>query len=125
MRITSPWPEVPEFPPTNISDHCLLRRPADSPDHIFQIDATNGYTRSWNEFKTRVVHARTALGAPESQGGLGLRPGAGETVGILSPNSLVCSLLPLLTMPGLDLINHRTMSPLSTLSSVSPCQLAR
>jgi hypothetical protein len=91
MYLKSLYPDIPEFPPTNIHDVCLSRRPADAPDFCFQIDGATGQTRSWNEVKARVAHAMTALGAPESKGGLDLRPENGEIVGVLSPNSLVSS----------------------------------
>jgi hypothetical protein len=90
MYLKSLYRDVPAFPPTNIYDYCLLRRPESEPDYTFQIDATDGRKRSWKEFKARVAHAMTALGAPEGQGGLGLRPENGEIVGVLSPNALVC-----------------------------------
>jgi hypothetical protein len=93
MLLKSLYRDVPAFPPTNIHDFCLHRRPADEPDYTFQVDAATGRKRSWREFKTRVAHAMTALGASESQGGLDLRPENGEIVGVLSPNSLVSTVL--------------------------------
>jgi hypothetical protein len=89
MHLKSPYPDVPALPPTNIADQCLAQRPGDAPDYVFLVDAPSGRTRSWHEFTARVAHARTALGAPESEGGLNLRPQNGEIVGVLSPNVLV------------------------------------
>jgi hypothetical protein len=89
MVIKSLFREVPELAPTNITELCLHRRPADEPDYTFQIDATTGFKRSWREFKARVGDAMTALAAPESLGGLGLQLENKEIVGVLSPNALV------------------------------------
>lgn len=90
MHIQSLYPEIPPLSETN-AHYALLRRPeqAEWPDFTLHIDAPTGKTRTFREFAERVQYAATALGAPVSQGGLGLSPENGDIVGIISHNCLV------------------------------------
>ncbi|KAF8349611.1 hypothetical protein F5887DRAFT_1235645, partial [Amanita rubescens] len=89
MHIQSVYPEIPPLSETN-AHYTLLRRPdqAEWPDFTLHIDAPTGKTRTFHEFAERVQYAATALGAPVSQGGLGLSPENGDIVGIISHNCL-------------------------------------
>lgn len=90
MYLKSPYPDVPAFPEIN-AHHIFFNRPdqAEWPDYTFQIDARTGKKRSHREFVGRVRHGITGLGAPVSEGGLGLRGEDGEIVGIIGQNSMV------------------------------------
>ncbi|KAG6883329.1 hypothetical protein C0993_006807 [Termitomyces sp. T159_Od127] len=106
----SMFPDVPAMPEMNAHD-IFFNRPdqAQWPDHTLHIDAKTGKKRTFREFKERVRLGATALGAPVSAGGLGLRAEDGEIIGIMSHNSsdyvaLLHSLLAL-TVP-IALIGH-------------------
>jgi hypothetical protein len=90
MHIKSLYPEVPSSPDTN-AHIALLRRSdqAEWPEFAFHVDAQTGKTRTFRDFVQRVQYAATALGAPVSQGGLGLSPENGDIVGIMSFNCMV------------------------------------
>ncbi|THG94995.1 hypothetical protein EW026_g6575 [Hermanssonia centrifuga] len=71
-------------------------------DYTLYIDAVTGRKRSWYDFRDTVYDGATALGAPVSQGGLGLNGDDGDIVGIFSHNcmdyiALVHSLLVITT----------------------------
>lgn len=91
MYLKSLFPDIPHLPPTNVYSYCFDRpeRLAE-PDYTYHVDALTGHQRSYRQHRERAVHAMTALGAPTSQGGLGLRREDGEIVGILSENCMVC-----------------------------------
>ncbi|KAG9315981.1 acetyl-CoA synthetase-like protein [Chiua virens] len=74
MYHKSLFPPLPKVPPQNIHN-ILLNRPeqADWPDYTLHIDALTGVTRSF---------------PMSSLGGLGIRLGNGELVGVLSENSM-------------------------------------
>lgn len=59
------------------------------PDFTFQIDGNSGRKRSFREFVSRVEDGATALGAPTSSSGLGLRAENAEMVGLIGPNTMV------------------------------------
>lgn len=90
MHIQSVYPEIPPLSEIN-AHHALLRRPdqAEWSDFTLHVDALTGKTRTFREFAERVQYAATALGAPVSQGGLGISPENGDIVGIISHNCLV------------------------------------
>jgi len=90
MYIKSPYPDVPPVPEVNVHN-LLLHRPdqANWPNHTLHIDPITGRRRTFHEFLQRVNVGATALGAPISEGGLGLRGEDGEMVGIMSENSMV------------------------------------
>ncbi|KAF8887155.1 hypothetical protein BD779DRAFT_1786298 [Infundibulicybe gibba] len=76
MYIKSPYPDVPPFPATNCHD-IFFNRPdqAEWPDYTVHIDPATGFRRTRREFIERIRDGATALGAPVSAGGLGLRGG--------------------------------------------------
>ena len=61
----------------------------DTPDYTLYIDAVSGRERSYYEFREMVRDGATALGAPVSEGGLGLNALADDIVGIYSYNCMV------------------------------------
>ncbi len=81
---------VPPLTDTNVY-YTLLRRPdqAEWPDFTIHIDANTGKTRTFREYSERVQYAATLLGAPVSQGGLGLSAKNGDIIGIMSYNCMV------------------------------------
>ncbi|KAF8074103.1 hypothetical protein FPV67DRAFT_787638 [Lyophyllum atratum] len=103
MYLKSSYPEVPAYPECNVH-HIFFNRPdqADWPDFTYLIDAKTGRKKSFRQFVQRVRVGATALGAPISDGGLGIRGEDGEIVGIINQNSvdyitLVHSLLAITT----------------------------
>ncbi|KAF5377817.1 hypothetical protein D9615_006732 [Tricholomella constricta] len=88
MYLKSPYPDVPAYPAFN-AHHIFFGRPdqAEWPDYTLQIDAKTGKKRTFRQFVDRVRVGATALGAPISEGGLGLS-GEKEIVGIMSENSM-------------------------------------
>ena len=95
LKSLYPWP--PPVPDTNVY-YCMFGPESDAPikDYVLHIDALSGKKRMYHEFRERVRDAATALGAPASEGGLGLNGEAGDIVGILSHNAMVsnCGILP-------------------------------
>ncbi|KAG6864934.1 hypothetical protein C0991_006285 [Blastosporella zonata] len=88
MYLKSPFPDVP--PPREINaHHIFFNRPEQAawPDYTLHIDAKTGKKRTFRQFKERVQLGATALGAPISAGGLGIRADDGEIIGIMSHNS--------------------------------------
>jgi acyl-CoA synthetase (AMP-forming)/AMP-acid ligase II len=99
MYHKSLFPDLPKVPESNVH-HLIFNRPdqREWPDYTLFVNIATGQRRSFREFVERVRDGATALGADVSQGGLGLRPENGDTVGILSENcpdfvALVHSLL--------------------------------
>ena len=90
MYLKSPYPPVPPIPDENIH-HYMFNTAASQgiSDYTLHIDAISGRRRSWQEFRERVYDGATALGAPISQGGLGLSGENGDIVGIYSHNCMV------------------------------------
>lgn len=91
MYVKSPYPEVPPIPETNLHNVCFHRPDqAEWPaDHTMHIDGITGRKRSYREFLARINDAAAALGAPLSDGGLGLTEGNEEIVAIMSDNIMV------------------------------------
>ncbi|KIK90748.1 hypothetical protein PAXRUDRAFT_831419 [Paxillus rubicundulus Ve08.2h10] len=89
MYYKSLFPPLPEIPPQNVH-HILFNRPEQKtwPDYTFQVSASTGATRSFQEFLERVRDGATALGSDVKDGGLGIRRENDEIVGVLSENSL-------------------------------------
>ncbi|KAF7768672.1 hypothetical protein Agabi119p4_7915 [Agaricus bisporus var. burnettii] len=89
MYLKSPYPDLPEVPDANVY-YTHFKRPdqAEWPDFTAFIDATTGQRRRYSEYVKRVEDLATALGTPVSEGGLGLRAGEGELVGIFSENCM-------------------------------------
>lgn len=90
MHIKSTHLEVPSLSDAN-AYYALLRRPdqAEWPNFTFHIDANTGKTRRFREYAERVQYAAMVLGAPVSQGGLGLSAENGDIIGIMSYNCMV------------------------------------
>jgi hypothetical protein len=90
MYYKSMYPDLPVIPEANVH-HLLLNRAdqRDWPDYTLYVNATTGEQRSFRQFIERVRDGATALGADVEQGGLGISPGNGEIVAILSENCLV------------------------------------
>ena len=78
------------IPPQNIHN-VLFNHPeqAHRPGCILHINALSGQTRSFRQFLERVRDGATAMSADADQGGLGIRPGNNELVGLLTENSMV------------------------------------
>jgi acyl-CoA synthetase (AMP-forming)/AMP-acid ligase II len=72
VHYESPFPPLPALPTINVSNFFLHQRPVDAPDFVFQIDADNGQTRTWNAFKAHVGGISAALTAPSQEGALAL-----------------------------------------------------
>lgn len=95
MYITSPYPDITTFPEVN-AHYALFHRPDQAQwpeDFTLHIDARTGKKRTYQGFLERVRLGATSLGAPLSEGGLGLRGEDGELVGIIGQNSSVGFLL--------------------------------
>lgn len=90
MYHNSLYPPPPDIPPQNIHN-VLFNRPEQAhwPDYTLHIDALTGQTRSFRQFLERVRDGATAMSADVDQGGLGIRPGNNELVGLLTENSMV------------------------------------
>lgn len=113
MYLKSPYPPLPPIPHENVH-HYMFNTTAsqDIPDYTLHIDAISGRRRSWQEFRDRVYDGASALGAPLSQGGLGLDAANGDIVGIYSHNCLVDHLFYLVvvyTHPHLGLYRTGTL----------------
>ncbi|KAF5348471.1 hypothetical protein D9756_009591 [Leucocoprinus leucothites] len=89
MYLKSPYPDPPALPEVN-SHYLFFKRPdqAEWPDYTIHIDPSTGQRRRYKEFVKRVEDLATALGAPVSQGGLGLKAEDGEIIGIVSENCM-------------------------------------
>ncbi|KXN90934.1 putative 4-coumarate--CoA ligase 1 [Leucoagaricus sp. SymC.cos] len=89
MYLKSPYPDPPAIPEVN-SHYLFFKRPdqAEWPDYTLHIDAKTGRRRKYKEFIKRIEDLATALGAPVSQEGLGLKAEDGEIVGIVSENCM-------------------------------------
>ncbi|KAI0086557.1 amp dependent CoA ligase [Irpex rosettiformis] len=106
VYFTSKYPLPPPVPDANIHElmfntPTLTGEPV--PDHDLHIDIITGRKRTFYEFKELIRDGATALGAPVSQGGLGLSGQKGDIVAIYSHNcmdyiALVHSLL-IITTP--------------------------
>jgi acyl-CoA synthetase (AMP-forming)/AMP-acid ligase II len=90
MYFKSLFPDPPKVLESNVH-HLFFDRPEqkDWPDYTLFVDVATGQRRSFREFVERVRDGATALGTDVAQGGLGLCPGNGEVVGILSEDCLV------------------------------------
>jgi len=89
MYLKSLYPEVPPTPDTNVHELLFNLSPAASdPDYTFLIDGPTGRKLSRDEFKERVYDGMIGLGAPISEGGLGISGESGDIVGIVSVNCM-------------------------------------
>ena len=90
MHITSPYPDVPPLPNVN-AHYFFFKRPAqnDWPNYNVHIDVETGEKVMYHDFLERIRDLATGLGAPVSQGGLGIRAEDKEMVGIMGENSSV------------------------------------
>lgn len=68
--------------------------PQDYEDYLLHIETETGRKRTYKRFLNRIQSAASVLGAPASDGGLGMLSDDGELVGVLSHNSMVRSSLP-------------------------------
>ncbi|KAF9451827.1 acetyl-CoA synthetase-like protein [Macrolepiota fuliginosa MF-IS2] len=89
MYLRSLYPEIPPCPPLLNAYLAMLGRPDQDawPDYTAHVEVTSGRTMSFRQLCKRINDAATVLGAPVSSGGLGLQPGTGEIIGIMSDNS--------------------------------------
>ncbi|KAI0699126.1 hypothetical protein BC835DRAFT_1405225 [Cytidiella melzeri] len=106
VYFASKFPSPPPVPNANIYE-LLFNSPTPTgeptPDHALYIDIVSGRKRTFYEHKELIRDGATALGAPISQGGLGLSAQGGDMIGIYSHNcmdfvALVHSLL-IITTP--------------------------
>ncbi|KAI0785165.1 hypothetical protein C8Q75DRAFT_723084 [Abortiporus biennis] len=127
MYLTSPYPPVDPIPDENI--HKLLfhfeQEDIEIEDKVIHIDGLTGFQRSRKEFYERVRDAATALGAPISEGGLGLSGDKEDIVAILSLNCLDYLVLAnacfVITTPVAPLSGFSTLAELRhSLKVVSP-----
>lgn len=90
MIFKSLYPSLPPYPEANVYE-LFFNNPEQNalPDYTLFVDAENGRKFRRSEFKQRVHDAMTALGAPVSNGGLGLSKEKGDIIGIYSSNSIV------------------------------------
>lgn len=86
----APYPPFPHVPDANVHE-LMFNVPGyeDVPDYTLFIDAVSERQLSFYEFKEMVRDGATALGAPKSEGGLGLSAISGDVVGIYSHNCMV------------------------------------
>lgn len=89
MYLKSPYPEVPPTLDKNVHEYIFNTATKDTPDLVVHVDVLRGRKRTRKEFEERVRDAATALGAPVSEGGMGLSGEAGDIVGICSGNCMV------------------------------------
>ena len=89
MYLKSEYPAVPPTPDRNVHDYIFNTATKDTPDLVVHVDVLSGRKRTRKEFEERVRDAATALGAPVSDGGMGLSGEAGDIVGICSGNCMV------------------------------------
>jgi hypothetical protein len=88
--LKSPYPDVP--PPPNVNAHYFFfKRPAqaDWPDFTIHIDVQTGEKIMYSDFVERIQDMATGIGAPVSQGGLGIEAEDKEMVGMMGENSSV------------------------------------
>ena len=90
MYLKSPYPDPPILPPDN-AHNIFFKRPdqAQWPDHTVHINPITDERVMYREYLARIDELSTGLGAPVSEGGLGLRGEDGEIVGIMGENSSV------------------------------------
>lgn len=90
MYHSSLFPPLPKMPPQNIHN-ILFNRPeqADWPDYALHVNILTGQTRSFRQFIETVRDGATTMSSDVNLGGLGIRPGNDELVGVLSENSMV------------------------------------
>ncbi|KAF8157900.1 hypothetical protein B0H34DRAFT_706636 [Crassisporium funariophilum] len=88
MYLKSPYPDPPPLPEVN-AHYIFFKRPdqAEWPDFTCHIDAQTGERLMYRDYTERIQDFATGLGAPVSEGGLGLRAEDGEIVGVMSENS--------------------------------------
>ncbi len=90
MHLKSPFPQLPPIPDANVHEYMFNTPEVQNlADYTLYIDAVTGRKRSWYDFRDTVYDGATALGAPVSQGGLGLNRDDGDIVGIFSHNCMV------------------------------------
>ncbi|KAF9013094.1 hypothetical protein BDQ17DRAFT_1342723 [Cyathus striatus] len=88
MFIKSPFPSPPALPPTNVYNFLYNREDQKEwKDFTALIDSASGKKKLFSELKSDVQELGTALGAPTSQGGLGLNGDGGEIISIMGENS--------------------------------------
>jgi hypothetical protein len=90
MYLKSKFPQPPPVPNEN-AFYRTFGRPQDPQpaDFLIHVDAITGKRRSYYELKQVIHDGNTALGSPESSGGLGLNAEARHMVGIYSHNCMV------------------------------------
>ena len=91
MYLKSLYPDPPPNPPLLNAYSVLAGRPdvADWPDFTAHVEHHTGKKYSFKELCARINYLATTLGAPTSQGGLGLEARSRERIGIMSDNSSV------------------------------------
>lgn len=92
MIYTSPFPDYPPYPLDTNCEHLLLGREdqVQWPDYTLYVDANTDRRITFRQFQGRVLAGATALTADVDRGGLGILPGQGEMVAVISENSTVC-----------------------------------
>ncbi|KAF9046143.1 amp dependent CoA ligase [Panaeolus papilionaceus] len=88
MYVKSPYPEPPALPEVN-AHYVFFKRPdqAEWPNFTIHIDAETGEQVMFRDFASKVQDLATGLGAPKSQGGMGIRAEDNEIIGIMAENS--------------------------------------
>ncbi len=91
MHLRSLYPELPPLPPSLNAYLVLAERPEQDewPDFVAHVEVVTGKTRTFHELRRRINDIATVLAAPITLGGLELRPGGREIIGIISDNSSV------------------------------------
>ncbi|KAF9013097.1 hypothetical protein BDQ17DRAFT_1419276 [Cyathus striatus] len=113
MYIKSPYPNPSPLPPTNAYNFLYNRDDQKQwKDFTAHIDSLTGKKKLFSELKADVQELGTALGAPTSQGGLGLNGDGGEMIGIMGENSseyitMIQSLL-MITIPFAPISSYST-----------------
>lgn len=96
-HLRSLYPDLPPLPDhLNIYETVIGQSCHDEwPDYTVHVDVETGKTRTFRELRKRINDLAAALGGPMVKGGLGLKTGDGEMIGIMSENSSVCANLTL------------------------------
>ena len=90
MYLKSHYPDVPPQPSVN-AHYFFFHRPdqAGWPNFTTHIDVETGEEIMYDDFLERIRDLATGLGAPISQGGLGISAEDQEMIGIMGENSSV------------------------------------
>ena len=84
------WGEVPPIPDVN-AHNVVLHGPLSTnvPDYRVYVDAESGKEWARSQILDRITRLATALVADPNEGGLGLKPGREEVIGVFTKSRVV------------------------------------